>query len=373
MRLQQLKYPFLTEARELARKLAKDTKVLVDFLDKPENEYIIEEAEDRVFAALTRSEIKLVDTKQDKDVLIYPTSRLIVEEIGHPRLKEYQAEVESKAVNKHLSKESDSYIIGLCESSFGWRVELTGSIRKRVELPVHLSIFEFRISFENFLEVAPNFHSKEWKLVNRFVEEGWIPIRRSELDRLVSEKFKQLILQSTIDVPDLPQRLAESVDRIEAELRGRIRRTETYEVTDDAFPPCIAQMHEDASRGKNLPHPARFALASFLLKIGKEEQEVMSTFGATPDGTDKGVSSNTRYQVGHIHRKDGEGYMPPGCKKLQGNGLCPVYLGQVFDPLCEYVLHPLNFYQIRAWEMSRPIPIVDRSWYAKRKRKRQSF
>ena len=210
-------------------------------------------------------------------------------------------------------------------------------------------------------------------MVNRFVGEGWIPIRRSELDRLVSEKFKQLIIQSTIDVPTLPQRLAESVDRIEAELRGRIRRTETYEVTDDAFPPCIAQMHEDASRGKNLPHSARFALASFLLKIGKEEQEVMSTFGVSPDSSDKGISSITRYQVGHIHRKDGEGYMPPGCKKLQGNGLCPVYLGQVFDPLCEYILHPLNFYQIRAWEMSRTIPIVDHSWYAKRKRKRQSF
>jgi DNA primase large subunit len=127
-------------------------------------------------------------------------------------------------------------------------------------------------------------------------------------------------------------------------------------------------MHDDSVQGKNLPHEARFALAAFLLKIGMSQDEVLGVFRSSPDF----VTDLARYQVRHISSKSGgQGYTPPGCKKIQGNGLCPVYLGVTFDPLCEYILHPLAFYKTRAWETLKGIE--SRSWYAAKKRKRQSL
>ncbi|NHJ14348.1 MAG: hypothetical protein EAX95_11765 [Candidatus Thorarchaeota archaeon] len=367
--IQQLRYPFSAEAREALFKVARDIRVLIDELEAPANHEIVRQAEERVYASIVQDEIRLPDQYNPASILVYQAARLIVEKIAEPRLKEYQAEAESKAANKYLANESDTYLMHLCSSAFGWNVKSTGTEAQRLKLPLLLRSFDFRIRFEDFLEVAPSFHAWNWKLINRHLDSGWVPVRKSELARLISGKFKQLILDSNMDVPTLPRRLTEAVERIETEIRGKIRKSEPVRISGDtttAFPPCIAQIHEDSLAGKNVSHEARFALAAFLLKIGMDIKEVMSVFKAAPDF----VQTLAEYQVRHISSKSaGEGYTPPGCRKMQGNSLCPVALGEVFDPLCEYVLHPLAFYQTRAWELSKAI--TDHGWYAKKKRKRQ--
>jgi DNA primase large subunit len=366
-----LRYPFSVEAREVSQKQAHDVESLVTLLETVGNEYIIEEAENRVIAALDQSDIPLVNNNDDRDLLIYPTSRIIVEKIADPRLKEYQAEAESKAANRHLENEKDDIVLHLCKSSFGWQVESTGKPVQRANLPLWLRTFDFRMRFEDFLEVAPEFHQSPWKLVNRYLDAGWLPVQGIELKRLMSGKFKQLILTSRLEVRTLPARLTEAVQRVESELRGKIKMTQPVKITESiitAFPPCIRQMHEDSVRGKNLPHEARFALAAFLLKIGMNQQEVLGVFKSSPDF----ISSLAEYQVRHISSKSGgEGYTPPGCRKLQGNGLCPVYQGVEYDSLCEYVKHPLGFYKTRAWEITKGIE--NHSWYAVKRKKQQSF
>jgi len=375
-RSQQLRYPFSAEARQASQKLARDLGVLVDLLERPENNYIVEEAERRVFAALTQDEIQYPDMENDKDVLIYPTARLIVEELGNPRLRSLQAEAESKEANKQLGTEDIKFVMELSQSSFGWGVDSYGDLSKRASLPLMLRTYEIKIRFENFLEVAPSFHSEEWSLINRYVDKGWIPVRKSELDRLVSGKFRQLIMQGRFDIPKMSQRLIEAVHRIESETRGRIRQVEPVRMTETvatAFPPCIEKMYNDSVRGEvNLSHDARFALAAFLLRIGMEEDDVQRVFSGSPDKH----TSIIEYQVRHIATKrssgdEREGYVPPGCRKLQVNNLCPVYLGQAQDPLCSYVLNPIGFYNTRAWEITKGI--TDHSWYAKKRDKKQNF
>lgn len=370
-RLQMLRYPFSAETRAVTQNMAKDLGSLISLLDRDQYEPVVDEAERRIIAAIDQSEIQLVNSNDDRDFLIYPTSRLVVEKIGDPRLREYQAEAESKTVNKHLDAEKDEVVMHLCQSSFGWQIESNGRAVDRARLPVWLRSFDFRMRFENFLEVAPGFHQPPWKLVNRYLDAGWIPVQSLELKRLMSGKYKQLILNSTLKVPTLPARLTEAVQRVETEFRRKARVTEPLKITTtvvSAFPPCIAQMHDDSVQGKNLPHEARFALAAFLLKIGMSQDEVLGVFRSSPDF----VTDLARYQVRHISSKSGgQGYTPPGCKKIQGNGLCPVYLGVTFDPLCEYILHPLAFYKTRAWETLKGIE--SRSWYAAKKRKRQSL
>ena len=82
--------------------MARDLGALVDLLEEPENHYVVDEAEARVYAALTQSQIRYPTMENEKDVLIYPTARLIVEELGLPRLRALQAEAESKEANKQL-------------------------------------------------------------------------------------------------------------------------------------------------------------------------------------------------------------------------------------------------------------------------------
>ena len=376
--LQLLKYPFSREARQTSIRLARDLKALVDLLNRPENHYLVQEAENRVYSAITQSEITYPDMRDEKHVLVYSAARVIVEEINNPRLRALQAEAESKTVNRLLADESDEVLETLCNESLGWTVETMGNIQERVQLPLPLRSFDFRIQFENFLEVAPDFHADEWKLINRYVDKGWVLIRKRELNRLVSGKFRQIIMFGHLDLPRLPQRFAESVQRIEVEIKGKFRKYEPLKITGQvtsAFPPCIQKMYDDSMSGQvNLPHDARFALAAFLLRIGMTEDDVNKVFGHSPDSDNRQIV----YQVDHIASKrsmksDTPGYTPTGCKKLQTNNLCPVYLGLTYDPLCEYVLNPLAFYSTRAWELSRQPPITNHSWYAKSKEKKQSF
>lgn len=374
--VQPLKYPFSQEARHTSQKYARDLGDLVDLLDLPENLFIIEAAEKRVYSALTHDEIELPNLRDEKEVLIYPTARLIVEEIANPQLRARQAEAESKSVNKQLGKEENQFVIDLCKSAFGWEVESVGGLNERAKLPLQIKTFDMRIQFSDFLEVAPDFHAEEWKLVNRYIDNGWALIRRRELNRLVSGKFKQIVMFGRLDIPRLPGRLAEAVQRIETEMKGHIRQATPFKIdgqVNSAFPPCIQKMYDDSISGQvNLAHDARFALAAFLLRIGMSEDDVNRVFGHSPDKDNRLIE----YQVDHIASKrsltaEVQGYFPTGCKKLQTNNLCPVYGGVTFDPLCEYILNPLGFYSTRAWEVSKNI--TNHSWYAQKKDKKQFF
>jgi len=374
--VQQLKYPFSQEARHTSQKFARDLGALADLLDTPENFYLIEAAEKRVYSALTHEEIELPNIRDEKEVLIYPTARLIVEEIANPQLRARQAEAESKSVNKQLANEDDQFVIDLCKSAFSWEVEPLGNLRERGKLPIQIRSFDLKIRFANFLEVAPDFHAEEWKLVNRYVDKGWTLIRRRELNRLISGRFRQIVMFGRLDIPKLPQRLTEAIQRIETEIKGHIRQSEPFKIdgqVNSAFPPCIQKMYDNSISGQvNLSHDARFALAAFLLRIGMSEDDVNNVFGHSPDKNNRLIE----YQVDHIASKrsmtsEVQGYFPTGCKKLQTNNLCPVYAGTVHDPLCEYVLNPLGFYSTRAWEISKNI--TNHSWYAQKKDKKQFF
>ncbi len=97
-RLQPQRYPFLQETPVPSQKIARDIRSLVQRVTEDDGTYVIDEAASRVISALEQSEIIVVNTNDDRDLLIYSVARLLVEKIGDRRLKEYQAEAESKAV-----------------------------------------------------------------------------------------------------------------------------------------------------------------------------------------------------------------------------------------------------------------------------------
>jgi len=101
---------------------------------------------------------------------------------------------------------------------------------------------------------------------------------------------------------------------------------------DPRMPPCIERLIEDLQRGENLPHFARFALATFLTHAGWSVDQIVDLFRNAPDFDEK----VTRYQVEHVAGKRGGGkrYAPPACARMRQEGLCVADCG---------VGHPLVF------------------------------
>jgi DNA primase large subunit len=176
---------------------------------------------------------------------------------------------------------------------------------------------------------------------------------------MASAKFKKIIENGRLDLPPLTGRLTEAIDRIRARLPKRREFTRVGKVAQTAFPPCMDSLYSRLQSGQNLAHMERFTLAAFLNKINLDRAEIKRVFRQAPDAGLRG-GSIVDYQVDHIADKgsrgldDDSGYMPISCKKMMNpHGICPVYKGEVFDPLCKYVKNPLTFYNRRSYELSK--------------------
>ncbi len=112
------------------------------------------------------------------------------------------------------------------------------------------------------------------------------------------------------------------------------------EYEPSAFPPCIAKLLREAEEGKNLPHMARFTLASFMISIGKKPEEIIDIFRRLPDFDEH----KTMYHLRHIAGQIGSRikYVPPSCATLRTFNLCPSG-----DELCLKIKHPLAYYNYK--------------------------
>jgi len=95
-------------------------------------------------------------------------------------------------------------------------------------------------------------------------------------------------------------------------------------------PPCMVAILEALKRGENLPHTARFAITTYLLKRGWDVEQIVDLFRNAPDFNEK----ITRYQVQHIAGRAGgrKEYAVPSCKTMREWGLCITNCG-IKNPL----------------------------------------
>jgi hypothetical protein len=85
------------------------------------------------------------------------------------------------------------------------------------------------------------------------------------------------------------------------------------------MPPCMQHILGQLQRGENAAHNARFAIVTFLHKIGMSSEQIMGLFAQAPDFKEE----MTRYQVEHITGvSSGTTYNVPGCDNLQTFNLC---------------------------------------------------
>ncbi len=186
-----------------------------------------------------------------------------------------------------------------------------------------------------FLQVC--FSDMLLKLVNQRVSKGRVFLDLNGFPRLLrAVVFERILGSLPVPVDGLPKNLVKMGQRFQRDFKAKQARHFQLafkgKVNADAFPPCIASMYSQLLEGKNLPHMARFILASFLNRVGMPKQQVLELFRKAPNFKEK----ITLYQLDRIAKQN---YTPASCNKIRSYGHCP-------NADCN-VRNPLSFYRRR--------------------------
>ncbi len=291
------RFPFSKEAQELVKEESVTIEELAyDPLLTPARMIARRKLERSAFGRVYFE----VDTlKPMNEVYGLIIARLIVENAGDPLLRNMLAEHESKRFMYVSQQTSRQDLLLLARNTFDMDV-LSDEGRVAVAIP-------------DYLRLASGFGGSSWKLVNREIRGGRVFLTLDEFRRLLAEAVRSKLLKPE-KAPDLPPPLAEIRDEILTMVSARKKRRGVKRWKKTLLP-CIKKLLDDLSRGENLSHKARFALAAHLLRSGYSEDEIVDLFRAAPDFNER----VTRYQVSQIARR---GYKPPGCERLRSWGLC---------------------------------------------------
>ncbi len=191
----------------------------------------------------------------------------------------------------------------------------------------------FVISISDYLKHSINFHEREWKLINRHVENGQVFLTPHETVRLIRKELGTYINSKIINAktPTMIPGFEDSVNKLVLLSKKFI----TFTVTTGEYPPCIKHAIDILEKGENLPHSGRFMLATFLLSKGQSIQQIAPLFRNAPDYNPR----VTLYQLNHLAGTSGSGtkYTCPSCEKLKTQDLCFAI------PECDNIINPLQF------------------------------
>jgi len=322
------KYPFVSKALERVKDL---DLTLADLTSHPLRN-VVDRAAAYVKAAISGSELPPFSGDSEEEVLSFAVTLILLKAMGDRALTRKFAVAFSRRAGRFLAGEEMSKIVYVL-SEVGVKARILQAKVHGYPMAVHVL---------SYLENAPE-RAGHWKLVHRLIERGWVYVSKLEAARLGEEALKKFIEKKVeevkLDAVSIPDAVFRLVEDLSAEWGARIKALrerwmpEESEASEDAFPPCIKAVVKDLRAGKNVPHSARFALASFLLNIGMSVDEVLEAFRAAPDFNER----IARYQVEHIAgmRGSGKKYSPYKCDNMRTLGLCAADCG---------VKHPLQYY-----------------------------
>jgi len=346
------KFPFSKNAAEYLQNLDIDIRTLPTYFPN-----LFKEAFNRLLNLMENKKLpeKIDISLNSPEALIYAIMRVFVELINEDFLRNWFAEAYSKRTENLLHSESPKTLITLASTTFDWKIYNEIQIAGRT--------YNWKLRFDNFLEVAPNLMAKDWKLVNQHLNKGWVLLVREKLIRLIAEKTKLYILNRKIprdEIPNLPESYTPYLNALQSKINSikknfRSQRIFSDEINKNAYPPCIQFILKKTEKGENLAHPERLFLTFFLLNIGTSIEDILNIFKTQPDYNEE----ITRYQVEFAAGKRGSGtkYTSFGCPKLISYGLCKKELdemnwcitGKVFKKVLK---NPLQYYSGKIFLLS---------------------
>ena len=306
------KYPFLEEAGKYIR----DTHFDLDDFDRSEFSHIIERAKKRIEYELIEGKVFTELEKYDIELFTFLVSLIIMKCIGIDSAVKKFSLFEAMRVERFLISDL------LRERDLTKKNLLLSKIFKELfQLDVKLydkttNLFQMKIS--DYLKRSSGFNEVEWKLINRAVDNGFVYLDGDETVRLIRSEIYKLIYNriKEMSISQIPYQITVNAKLIINKLAPSVK---TSNHSSD-FPPCIKKALELLNNNENLPHSARFMLATYMLYIGKSVDDVVLLFQNAPDYNEK----ITRYQVEHLAGKKGNQtkYSVPACSKLANENLC---------------------------------------------------
>lgn len=328
------KYPFLRDASEHV----KDCGVTLEDLL----------GHDAFRQARTRGKARVVDALEDgvvhfrpmgseaeqlEEILSYPMARMYVSCVNDKFLTKRYALAEGVAMYERLEKEE---------------LDVVEDVAFQLGVALNMDKASPRMHFTDYLKFTSRMRSKDWKLVNTEVKEGFVVLSQVKLARVLQQALQDRIETELplpvnepivqvlgADLKELKERTAVKRDQFKAEDFGK--------VSVENFPPCMKHLIGMAQAGENMPHSGRFSLTAFLHHVGLSPEDILALFAVSPDFD----QSKTKYQVDHITGEtSGTEYTPPECSTMKSYGIC-----FEADELCKhpqaYVKHPLTYYRIK--------------------------
>jgi len=329
------RYPFLSAAREAVQTAGVDLAAVV--ADEPA---VVERALGRVEGALQEGTVGEPHRRTRVELLSYPVARVLVSVVDEHVLVHKYARAEAATAHERFSEElaADTDLRSTRAATLRLadllaEFDLDGAVRETPE--------GYRVGVGAYLQHAADQWGEEWRLVNRELQDGEVPLTEDELLVLLRQAVRHRVEEGLpLDVPDsVATHLEGHTDRVE-ELLAELELTRDIDtVVPDLFPPCMQHLLDRIQKGDHLEHHSRFAIASFLTSIGMSTDDIVEMFQVNP-GFGEEV---TRYQVNHIRGATSPTeYSPPSCATMQSYGDCVN-----MDDLCEEISHPMGYYEAK--------------------------
>lgn len=336
------KYPFLSDTR----KYIKENGPSVDELlhDLPYERARIISIE-RLDNALKNRDVGDRSLANESDcimeILSYPLARMVAVCIDDSYFKKRYALGEAYHMYTHLLNESTSFLLNVAE-------ELNVTVQYSSEKNI------IKIFFKDYLRNAPTRY-KEWKMVNRGINSGFLIISHKDLARILLESLRERINKELLTREcdaSVHDAFISDIQRFQNMLALQKKKSEATpvgKVSIEKLPPCMKDILSAIQSGENVPHMGRFALVAFLSGLKLHTNEILKLFSTAPDYQE----DRTRYQVEHITgASSSTEYKCPGCEKMRTYGICPV---DKMDGLCKKVHHPLSYYSNK-WKQEKQNP-----------------
>jgi DNA primase large subunit len=226
--------------------------------------------------------------------------------------------------------------------------------------------FSFKIAVPSYLKTAAKITGEEWKLINRYVQKGYVYLSVPDLIMLIRETVREKVKpdftqgdkvfrEKMATLPSLVPILKEIEGMIEEHqqrFQGDIL-SEGEKIGSELYPPCMKHILLLANQGENLSHYERLAIAFYFLNTNHTIEETVDIFRTSPDFDEK----ISRYQVEFAAGEGGKGkkYTMYNCAKLKSLNMCKASDPNVGDPLCQKggrkkdgtynpIRHPINDY-----------------------------
>jgi len=327
------RYPFLQSARRAVQEAGVDLAAVV-----AEQPAVVERAVERVEGALQDGTVGEPHRRTRVELLSYPVARVLVSTVDEHVLVYKYARAEAATAYERFSDElaaaedfKSTHTTSLRLGDLLAEFDLATAVRESPD--------GYRVDVGAYLEHAADQWGDEWRLVNRDLHDGEVPLSEEELLVLLRQAVRHRVEEGLpLDVPaTVATELDAEVAHVE-ELLAELELTRDIDtVVPDLFPPCMKHLLDQVQKGEHLEHHSRFAIAAFLTSIGMSTDDIVDLFQVNPGFGEEA----TRYQVDHIRGATSPTqYSPPSCATMQSYGDCVN-----MDDLCEEISHPMGYYE----------------------------